>query len=278
MCRIQTHGSYWLLQITRVLIVISFIFLNSVLWSHPLSMQQIFFLELFSLLSVLVVFLSALSFQSRFLFSTFFMLVAWRLVSLAQLPWLPELYVLILLVKLTNFFIAAYNDIREASLGDKQHHHNTCFEWQLFFIRMFIGYDLVPHFCEKLFAGTVVRLGDVHAFSQLGVHHPLATVLVAGLCELGGALSISTGLFTRLGSVCLFAYLMIATVLGHHFSLGFIWASPGGGWEFPMLWGVLILSFAFFGAGEFSIDAAVLDRLRARPRWLCFLMGQRSSH
>lgn len=276
MCRIETHGSYWLFQLTRAFIILSFFVLNAILWRHPMESQQYLFLEIFSFLSVVTILVSTLSFQTRFLLSTFFMLITWRLASLAQLPWMSHLYLIILIFKTLNFAVAAYNDIQAAALSDNKHHHNTRFEWQLFFIRMFIGFDLVPHFCEKLFAGNAIRMGDVHAFAQLGVHNPLMTVLVAGLCELGGALSISTGLFTRLGSFCLFIYLMVATILGHHFSLGFIWAAPGGGWEFPVMWGVLIFSFTLFGAGEFSVDYALINRYPHCPRFIYRLMGQKT--
>ncbi len=60
-------------------------------------------------------------------------------------------------------------------------------------------------------------------------------MLIAGIVEFAGALSIWCGILTRLGAICLAIYLMVATYLGHHFTNGFIWASPGGGWEYPVL-------------------------------------------
>jgi putative oxidoreductase len=74
--------------------------------------------------------------------------------------------------------------------------------------------------------------------------------------------------------LCLIIYLLVATYLGHHFSIGFIWALPGGGWEYPILWASLIFSFIFFGGGGLSIDRALRDRYRM-PRWILLLMGSR---
>ncbi len=121
-----------------------------------------------------------------------------------------------------------------------------------------------------------MRADDIHAFTQLGVPHPLTMVIIAGCMELGGALSISCGFLTRLGAICFFIYLMTATFLGHHFTNGFIWALPGGGWEFPVLWGILVLSFAIFGAGEFSLDFVFKDKLNV-PAWIKHVMGGRFS-
>ena len=183
-----------------------------------------------------------------------------------------------MLLKLANYLLFAYNAITIArdSPANEYHHQVTVFEWQLWFIRLFIGFDLIPHFCEKLFAGSVIRADDIHAFTQLGVPHPLTMVIIAGLMEFGGAFALSCGFLTRLGAICLAIYMLTATYLGHHFSNGFIWASPGGGWEYPVLWTVLILSFAFFGAGDFSLDRSIKNTMNP-SRWIEHLMGGRRS-
>jgi len=87
---------------------------------------------------------------------------------------------------------------------------------------MFIGYDLIPHFCEKLFAGNLTRNVDVAVFHSLGVPDPLLFVYLAGTIELLGSLAVSCGFLIRFSSIGLVVYLLTATYLGHHFSLGFI--------------------------------------------------------
>jgi putative oxidoreductase len=134
-------------------------------------------------------------------------------------------------------------------------------DWHLAFFRLYVGFDFVPHFTEKLFAGPGPHMEDVEAFQQLGTVAPNALVWVAGLCELGAAIGIGLGVLCRLAAVGTALYLAIASVTGNHFALGFIWASPGGGWEYPLLWTVLTVSFVYAGAGRFSIDGELLRSL-----------------
>jgi putative oxidoreductase len=177
-----------------------------------------------------------------------------------------------MLLKLINYMYLAYRSIRYIKNTNKARHPNNCYEWQLLFIRLFIGFDLIPHFCEKLFAGQVIRGLDITSFANLHVPHAKATVIIAGFIELGGAFSLSCGFMTRLGAISLSIYLMVATYLGGHFLDGFIWASKGGGWEYPVFWTTLVLSFAVFGSGGFSIDRWLKDHYKI-PLWIRALMG-----
>ena len=111
-------------------------------------------------------------------------------------------------------------------------------------VRLLIGLVLVPHFTEKLFAGPIIRADGVESFDSMGITQPVFFVILAGLCEFFGSLSVSCGFLTRLSSVCVLIYLMVATYLGGHFDNGFIWASAGGGWEYPVLWAALLLCFS----------------------------------
>lgn len=148
----------------------------------------------------------------------------------------------------------------------------TAFEWHLTFIRIYIGFNLIAHFGEKLFAGSAPFQTDVKAFIQLGVPHPEAFVILAGLCELAGAISVGLGFLTRVGAITTTVYLIIATTLGGHFLDGFIWANTGGGWEYPVFWSTLLLSFSVLGAGKYSIDASIKRHFKP-PQWVHHLMG-----
>ena len=136
----------------------------------------------------------------------------------------------------------------------------SVWEWQLTALRIYIGFDLVPHFTEKLFAGPVPFNADVIGFRSFGLPMPAAFVIVGGLCEFGIALGLGAGLLTRVAVVGGAAYFMIATLVGGHFGNGFIWASPNGGWEYPLLMMVLMLSYALPGAGKFSVDQVLDDQ------------------
>ncbi|MEM7025828.1 MAG: DoxX family protein [Pseudomonadota bacterium] len=138
------------------------------------------------------------------------------------------------------------------------------------FVRIYIGFDMVPHFTEKLFAGPGPFGEDVAVFASLGLPIPGAFVVLGGFCEIGIAIGIGLGVLTRLAAPCAVLYFMIATLLGEHFGLGFIWASPGGGWEYPVLMMVLFASFAVTGGGRFSIDhtLGIWSKLPPRLRLL----------
>lgn len=240
--------------------------------------QAVVFTLIFSIIAVVLLTLQQRrwrpsSFTPLFLLSTFAFIVAWRIGVLVSMPVVPYIYLIGFIFIVLNFLYTAYRDVRYADQRPECH-HNSAFEWQLIFIRLYIGFDTIPHFAEKLFAGASVRMDDVTAFTQLGVPNPYWMVIIAGLIELGGALSLSMGFLTRLGSICFFIYLMVATTLGHHFSLGFIWASPGGGWEYPVLWSVVVISFCVLGANTFSLDSVLRDRV-AVPGWVQKLMGGR---
>jgi putative oxidoreductase len=142
--------------------------------------------------------------------------------------------------------------------------HYTLQEATLAFIRMYLGFDIAAHAAEKLFGGIMPFDQVVQAFTNLHVPMPVFFVALAGLCEFGAAIALGLGLFTRLGAVCTAVYLLVATMLGNHFSLGFIWANAGGGWEYPVLWIVFTLVFAVTGSGKFSFDDLIRQH-RALP-------------
>lgn len=214
--------------------------------------------------------LPRVSFVAGYLVSLLCMLVSWRIAGLHGIDLVIYGLLIAFLIYLAMFGIIAWRSVHHED--PKLKLNRT--DWHETLIRIYIGFDLVPHFTEKLFAGPGPRDEDIKAFIQLGVPAPEFFVTLAGFCELGIAIGIGLGLLTRLAAVCSALYFMIATILGHHFFLGFIWASPGGGWEYPVLMIVLLISFLLDGAGPFSIDNIILRRL-VLPTWLRRLMVPR---
>lgn len=214
-----------------------------------------------------IVILPHWSFVTGFLVSLLCMLTAWRIVGLHDVWLIFYPLAAAFLVYVAMFALVASRGIRheDPRLGvDRTYWHETV-------IRVYIGFDLIPHFTEKLFAGPGPRDEDVKSFTELGVPDPEFFVILAGFCELGIAIGIGLGLLTRLAACCSALYFLIATILGHHFFLGFIWASPGGGWEYPVLMIILLLAFVLDGAGPFSVDNVILRRVKP-PAWLRVLM------
>jgi putative oxidoreductase len=212
------------------------------------------------------------NFVLGYLTGLFALLVGWRIagiydVGLVSYPLIGAFVSFVL-----QFFECARNDLASKRGGPNAAGVRlSVAEWHMTFIRLYVGLDFVLHFTEKLFAGSGPHMADVEAFERLGLAAPDFMVWLAGLCELGAAIGIGLGLFTRLAAVGAALYILIATVLGNHFFLGFIWAASGGGWEYPVMWTVLLLSFAFAGAGRFSLDYLILQKSKP-PRVLQLAM------
>ncbi len=239
------------------------------------SARSAFFALSLSLLAIVALIWMYRSSCVPYLMATFSVLSVIRIIGLngyyfALYPALLALLCLIIL-----FFYIAYQDIKQQTIFlGADAYHMSAYEWQLSFIRIYVGFDLIAHCAEKLFDGPIAFQSDVMAFIHLNVIDPTFLVKLAGLCELAGAISLGLGLLTRIGAIGTALYIMIATIIGGHFLKSFIWASPGGGWEYPLMWTVLILSYSVLGANKFSIDG-VLNKKFTLPTWSKRLMGIR---
>jgi putative oxidoreductase len=231
-----------------------------------LPLQAKIFMLLWLAFSTAVTFLvTPRRFVAGFLIGLMAMLIGWRVAALhsvAVVTW-P-------LLAAFGAFVLQFFDCLRADRGRAPTPFMSASNWHLTFIRIYIGFDLVPHCTEKLFAGSGPRLDDVKAFADMGLPYPEFFVILGGFCEIGIVIGIGLGLLTRLAAPCAALYYLIATLIGGHFLNGFIWANPGGGWEYPVLMMVLFLSFMPRGAGPFSMDG-VLVRSGAMPRALRIL-------
>jgi putative oxidoreductase len=198
----------------------------------------------------LTVWLTPRNFIAGYLTGLGSMLVGWRVAGLDGVNVVAWSLLPAFAAFVAQFFDCARVNLRSVGIV----------AWQLTFVRIYVGFDMVPHFTEKLFAGPTAFDGDLSAFSGFGLPEPTAWVIVAGFCELGTAIGIGLGLLTRLAGICAALYFLIATLVGGHFSNGFIWASTGGGWEYPVLMMVLFLTYSATGAGPFSLDRVLRER------------------
>jgi putative oxidoreductase len=219
-------------------------------------------------ISIIFAFIIYREFVCGFLICLFAMMVAWRIAAIYDVRMITMPLISSFILLLCNFIYCAWINLKQPTLFL---HQISLEGWQLVFVRMYIGFNFIPHFAEKLFAGTLPYMQDVNAFSYLGVPYPAFFVLLAGCCELAAAIALSLGFFMRLGAIGAALYLIIATYLGHHFSLGFIWAGIGGGWEFATMWIIFILCFAITGAHQFSIDQRLEDKFKL-PKFIHVLM------
>lgn len=229
------------------------IYAAATLPTATLPLQAKVFMLIWLALSVAItILITPRSLVAGFLGGLMAMLIGWRIAGLhdvAIVTW-PLLAAFVAFV--FQFFDCLRRDRASGTAA-----FMSASDWHLTLLRIYIGFDLVPHCTEKLFAGPGPRLDDVKAFAGMGLPYPEFFVVLGGLCEFGIVIGIGLGLLTRLAAPCAALYFFIATVIGGHFYNGFIWANAGGGWEYPLLMMVLFLTFMPRGAGPFSLDGVI---------------------
>ena len=126
-------------------------------------------------------------------------------------------------------------------------------------IRFFAGLILMPHGAQKLFGwfGGGGLEGTAGYFSaNLGLEPGLLFAALVGGTEFFGGLFLAIGFLTRPAAAGI-AIVMAVAVFKVHMPNGFFWG--GGGYEYPMLWGLIALAFFFQGGGKMSIDRTCFD-------------------
>ncbi len=114
-------------------------------------------------------------------------------------------------------------------------------------IRLTVGLMLLPHGIPKLQAGVSATAAGALVKRGIAPAEPLAVVLI--LLETVGGLCIALGLFTRFFAA---AVTIEMGVIVYHYLPKFGWTGPG--YEYPLMWGLLMLAIALRGGGPFSLD------------------------
>jgi putative oxidoreductase len=121
-------------------------------------------------------------------------------------------------------------------------------------VRITAGLLLMPHGAQKLFGwfgGYGLTTTGEFFGTQLGLQPGLLFALLAGLVEFFGGLALVVGLLTRPAALAV-AVLMSVAALGVHLPNGFFWTS--GGYEYPLMWGLIALALLLGGGGRYSLD------------------------
>jgi putative oxidoreductase len=124
-------------------------------------------------------------------------------------------------------------------------------------IRFFTGLILMPHGAQKLFGwfgGNGLQATAEGFATRLGLEPGLFFAALVGGTEFFGGLFLALGFITRPAAAAI-AIVMAVAVFKVHLANGFFWT--GGGYEYPLLWGLIALALAFRGGGELSIDRAI---------------------
>ena len=114
-------------------------------------------------------------------------------------------------------------------------------------VRLTAGLMLLPHGIPKLQAG--IQATAEMALIKRGIEpaEPFAVVII--LLETLGGLCVALGLFTRLFSAAIFVEMM---VISYHYFPKFGWTGPG--YEYPLLWGLMMLAITMRGGGPYALD------------------------
>ena len=122
-------------------------------------------------------------------------------------------------------------------------------------VRVAAGLMLLPHGAQKLFGwfgGYGVDATGQFFAAKLGL--PASFALLAGLIEVVGGLALAAGFLTRVAAALVFA-LMAVAIIWVHLPIGYFWMT--GGFEYPLMWGLVALAFVFRGGGRYSLDALI---------------------
>ena len=115
-------------------------------------------------------------------------------------------------------------------------------------VRVTGGLMLLPHGWPKFVAGISATAAATLAKRGIQPAEPLAVVLIA--LETLGGLCIALGLFTRFWAAAV--TIEMAVITYQYLPAGFGWTKPG--YEYPLMWGLIMLAVALRGGGPYSLD------------------------
>ena len=112
---------------------------------------------------------------------------------------------------------------------------------------LFLAHGLYLKIFVFTFAGTAQFFGGLGFPEWFGYAVPLLETL--------GGLALIFGVYTRYVAFILALHMLAATYIGHRGN-GWMFASQGGGWEFPALWLVALVALYLLGDGAWALRPA----------------------
>lgn len=122
-------------------------------------------------------------------------------------------------------------------------------------LRFVAGIWFVPHGMQKLFGtfGGGGISGTASFLEKVGYGMPTTWATIIALLEFLGGIALAIGFLTRPVALALFVFMVNAAIF--HSSNGFFWTDLG--FEYPALWGIVMLTFLIRGGGNLSVDRAL---------------------
>ena len=120
--------------------------------------------------------------------------------------------------------------------------------WAL--IRLTVGLMILPHGIEKVMMG-VDRTAQM-AFVRRGIQPAEPLALIIMVLETLGGLCVALGFFTRFWAAAITIEMLVIASLYYP---KFGWTGPG--YEYTLMWALVMFAVALRGGGPYSIDRAI---------------------
>ncbi len=139
--------------------------------------------------------------------------------------------------------------------------------WTGLILRLTLGLVMFPHGAQKLLGwyGGFGFTGTMGIFTET-MHLPWIVALLVIVGEFFGSLGLIAGLLTRLTAVS-FMVIMLGAIITVHLQNGFFmnWSGKqlGEGYEYHLLVIGIGLALLVTGAGMWSVDKVMAERVRA---------------
>jgi putative oxidoreductase len=117
-------------------------------------------------------------------------------------------------------------------------------------IRLTVGLMIIPHGWPKLMMGVQATAQMALVKRGIAPAEPLAVALIT--LETLGGLCVALGLFTRFWAA---AITIEMSVIVYHHLPKFGWGQ--GGYEYPLMWGLVMFAIALRGGGPYSLDRLI---------------------
>jgi putative oxidoreductase len=122
-------------------------------------------------------------------------------------------------------------------------------------IRLTAGGMLLVHGIVKLTTTTVAAFAT-GSMARRGIEPALFAAYAIFFLETVGAVCLMLGLLTRAFAVMIGIEFLVVVFVGH-WPMGFGWNRPGGGFEYPLFWGLIIAAIGLRGGGPYSLDRLI---------------------
>jgi putative oxidoreductase len=119
-------------------------------------------------------------------------------------------------------------------------------------VRVAVAGALLTHGIGKLTGSTIATFAS-GSMARRGLEPSTVFAYIVFFNESAGAILVAVGLLTRFAAASI-AIEMFVIAFVAHFANGFGWTNPRGGWEFPLMWGMIFFAIALRGGGPYSLD------------------------